>query len=314
MALLERRGLAPRHPAGSFAAELRPGRFLITFLAWVGGVVVLTSLATPLLFGMFEAWRPGFVSFPRLLRRLAVPLALGLLWWIMRRLGVRSWRQVGASREGWRGGDAWRSAAVGFAATALLFAIELAAGSRYLEWEGTWWRPALIVAAAALIALREELVFRGAFVFPFGRLRGAGRLAQALLLPGVYAAAHFARGPSLEREVGWGSGLELWGALLRGARAHPEAFVGLFALGLFLHLLAWRQGHVWGAFGFHAGAVAALQLGGDLSEGVDPKDTLFFIDGLLPGWGAALVLGGGCLVLLRRRPGRDGARQGPGLS
>ena len=286
-------------PAPAFAAEPRPVLFLFAFLAWIAGVIVVTSLLAPPLFTLLEGWKPGFVSFPRLLRRLAIPAALLLLWWILRRLEIRRWRQIGTTREGWRRGDARRAAAAGFAATLSLFGIELVAGSRVMQWEGTWWRPALIVVAAVVIALREELVFRGAFLFPFGRLRGAGALLQLLLIPAVYAAAHFARSQPKGIVVSASAGFELWGALVRGAWAHPEAFSGLFALGLFLHLLARRQGHVWGVVGFHAGAVTAIQLGGDLTEGLNPRHTLFFADGLLPGWGAALVLAAGCLLLLR---------------
>ena len=286
-------------PAPAFAAEPRPVLFLFAFLAWIAGVVVVTSLLTPPLFALLEGWKPGFVSFPRLLRRIAIPAALILLWWILRRLEIHHWRQIGATREGWRRGDALRAAAAGFAATLLLFGLELVAGGRVMQWEGAWWRPALIVAAAIVIALREELVFRGALLFPFGRLRGAGAFLQILLIPAVYAAAHFARSQPKGIVATWAAGFELWGALVRGAWGHPEAFTGLFALGLFLHLLARRQGHVWGAVGFHAGAVTAIQLGGDLTEGLNPRHTLFFADGLLPGWGAALVLGAGCLLLLR---------------
>ncbi len=284
----------------AFAPEARPGAFLLALFGWVAGVVMLTSLATPALFAPIEAAWPDSISFARLLRRLAIPAALLLLWWIARRLEVRHWRQLGATREGWRSGDVWRAAAAGFAASAALFLVELLTGDRVVEWEGTWWRPALIVAAAVGIALREELVFRGAFLFPFGRLGGAGGLLQAFLLPALYAAAHFARGQPKPATVDWSSGFDLWAGLVRSAAAHPPAFTGLFALGLFLHLLARRQGHVWGAVGFHAGAVAAIQLGGDLTEGIDKQHTLFFADGLLPGWGAALVLGAACLLLLRR--------------
>jgi membrane protease YdiL (CAAX protease family) len=301
-------------PPPAFAAEPHPVHFLLAFLAWIAGVVVATSLLTPPLFALFEGWRPGFVSFPRLLRRLAIPAALLLLWWILRRLEIRRWRQIGATGDGWRSGDALRAAAAGFAATLLLFGVELVAGSRVVEWEGTWWRPSLIVVAAIAIALREELVFRGAFLFPFGRLRGTGAILQALLVPGVYAAAHFARSQPKGIAVTWVAGFELWGALVRGAWGHPEAFTGLFALGLFLHLLARRQGHVWGAVGFHAGAVTAIQLGGDLTEGLNPRHTLFFADGLLPGWGAALVLGAACLLLLRppaRHRGSNSPERGP---
>lgn len=298
----------------AFASTARPARFVLALLGWVAGVVVLTALATPALFAAFEAWRPGSISFPRLLRRLAIPMALLLLWWITRRLGVRHWRQIGATREGWRGGDLGRAAAVGFAASSALFAVELLSGDRVAAWEGTWWRPAFIVVAAVVIALREELVFRGAFLFPFGRLGGASALLQALLLPGLYAAAHFARGQPRPLAADARAGFELWAGLLRAARQHPEAFAGLFALGLFLHLLARRQGHVWGAVGFHAGAVAAIQLGGDLTEALNRRHTLFFADGLLPGWGAALLLGAGCLLVARRRPGPNGRGEGPAVA
>src|SRR5512135_1748486 len=115
---------AEGHGETAFAPRLRPGAFLLALFGWFLGVVLVTSLATPPLFAALEAWSPGLVSFPRLVRRLAIPAALLLLWWIARRLEIRHWRQLGATREGWRSGAAWRAAAAGFAATAVLFVVE----------------------------------------------------------------------------------------------------------------------------------------------------------------------------------------------
>ena len=88
--------------AGQRYLQRQTAAFLAALATWVGGVVLLTSLVTPPLHRAFAGEGPDAISFARLLRRLAIPVALLLLWAIARRRGGRHWRQLGATRAGWR--------------------------------------------------------------------------------------------------------------------------------------------------------------------------------------------------------------------
>jgi hypothetical protein len=103
-------------------------------------------------------------------------------------------------------------------------------------------------------------------------------------------------------EVDAWSGFRVWRQLPFAVGEHFEAAIGLFLTGALLYLLAARQGHVWGAVGVHAGAVAMLQLLGTATEPVVGRGALFFVDGILPGWGLSIALAAaiGWLVLRRR--------------
>jgi hypothetical protein len=232
-------------------------------------------------------------------------IAFLTLW--ARRLGLRSFAQIGFTRTGWRSGAAWRGALGGAAVIAALFALELAVGLR--DWTGA---PSLrlvvsVALAGAAIGLVEEGICRGALVFPFGRLRGAGLLAASSAVTALWTVAHFLRG-GRERfpHVDWTSGWTLWAGLPGTVVTSFEAFCGLFAAGLLADRIARRQGHVWGVAGMHAGVAAALQLGGAATDPVRPGQSWFFTDGLLPGWGVA-VIGVVVLAVMAARGRRRGA-------
>ena len=161
--------------------------------------------------------------------------------------------------------------------------------------------------AGAAVGLLEEAVCRGALLFPFGPMSGAALAAANTVTSSLYATAHFLRGGGRESRVDAWSGFRLWGELPGALGDHVEAWVGLFLTGALLYLLAARQGHAWGATGVHAGAVFALQLLGTVTEPVAGADALFFVDGLLPGWGLSALLAAALGVLLARRPRAGGA-------
>ena len=289
----------------AFADRARSGALVGGLALWLAVTVVASSLAAPFVFRLLESTSPGAFPFDRVFRRVAMLVALVHLVVWLRRAGARSWPAVGFTRAGWAGRGAWRAAAVGFAAVAALVVVELVAGTRLPRFELDASGVATALLGGVAIGLLEEGVCRGALVFPFGRLRGVGLAAAAGTISAVYATGHFLRGRERLAEVDWTSGFELWGRVGAAIARSPAAWVGLFVLGLLFDRVARRQGHVWGAAGLHAGAVAALQLG---SDATDPaaSGSLFFTNGLHPDWALTALLALAWLALgVRRRGGAN---------
>jgi uncharacterized protein len=263
---------------------------LLALAAWIGGTVLASTLLAPPVFWLVDALAPDAFRFDRVLRRVALLVAVLLLVAGSRRLGVRGLADIGLgwSAEGRRALVA--GLGIGCGAVALLVAIDLGYGPRTLGGGGlTLSSVVAILAGAALIGLLEEGICRGALLFPFRPLAGARFWIANATVSALYATVHFGRGGPRPREVGWGAGLEVWAGLPRSAWERGEAWVGLFLTGALFYLLARRQGHAWGVVGLHAGAVVALQLAGDLTTAPDGR-SLFLVHGLLPGGGLSLLL------------------------
>lgn len=283
---------------GPWAPASRPGALVAGLVVWLAVTVIVSSLLAPLAFRGVEALSPGAFPFDRVFRRVAMLVALVHLVIWLRRTGVRRWADAGFTREGRRSGAFPRWALAGLLMAAALFAVELVSGTRVASFGLSVSGVAKALVGGTLIGLLEEGVCRGALVFPFGRLRGAALALAAGTISAVYSTGHFARGRTRLAEVDWTSGFELWGRVGEAIAASPEAWVGLFALGLLFDRLARRQGHVWGAAGLHAGAVAGIQLGSDLTD-PSPAGSLFFTNGLHPAWALTALLAIGWLLLAR---------------
>jgi hypothetical protein len=284
----------------AFAPAPRPGALLGGLTLWLAVTVVASSLLAPIAFRVLEAMSPGSFPFDRVFRRVAMLVALVHLVAWLRRAGAQTWPAAGFTRAGWRSGAGWRAAAAGLLAVGALMAIELAAGTRGLNWELDGSSLAKALLGGVAVGLLEEGVCRGALVFPFGRLRGAALAACGLAISAVYSTGHFVRGRTKLAEVDWTSGFDLWGRVGAAIAAAPAAWVGLLVLGLVFDRLARRQGHVWGAAGLHAGAVAALQIASDTTD-PSPAGSLFFTNGLHPAWPLTALLAVAWLALGRKR-------------
>jgi hypothetical protein len=275
----------------AFAPRPRLGELLLVLAGWVGATVVLSSLLAPAAYALVEALAPGRFPFQRVLRRIALLVAVVLLVALRRRIGVRSWNDLGLGGFRARRGETAWGVVAGAATIAVLLLAELAAGTRIAGWNLAWGEVVEALAGAAVIGVLEEGLCRGALLFPFGRLTGARFWIANAATSAIYATAHFARGGGRPREVDWASGWRVWGEIGPAVGNHFEAWVGLFATGALFYALAWRQGHAWGAAGLHAGAVLALQIGGELTDPARGNRSLFLVDGLLPGyWIAALAM------------------------
>jgi hypothetical protein len=225
---------------------------------------------------------------------------------LSRRVGAGNLEAIGMapSRDRLRAGLA--CLAVSFGAVAFLFAVELTLGTRRL---GVTLAPRDVVEAlvgGVLVGLVEEGLLRGALLFPFGRLRGVALWGANAAISAIYATAHFARGTPPGDGVDWAAVWSMWAVLPGRAADRPEAWLGLFLTGALFYVVAYRQGHAWGAAGLHAGAVIGLQWGGGLTAPVVRDDSLLLVNGLLPGYGVAAVAAVAILVL-SLLPAREGS-------
>lgn len=283
------RGVTARSRGDAFAPVARPGALVAGLVLWLAVTVVASSLAAPIAYWAVEALAPGSFPFERVFRRVAMLVALVHLIVWLRRSGVRGWASAGFTRAGRSGAAIPVGAAVGLGAAASIFALDVAFGARGFDFGLGVGAALKALAGGAAIGLLEEGVFRGALVFPFGRVSGWSRAAVATALCALYSTGHFARTRGAFEQIDLTSGFELWRRAGESALGSPEPWVGLFALGLLFDVLARRQGHVWGAVALHAGAVAGLQLCGDLTTGA-PQGTVFFTNGLHPAWPLAAIL------------------------
>ena len=303
-------GRAPTPPdlPSAFWPRPRPAAFFVGLLVWIALSLAASVLLAPLVYPLVEGLAPGRFHFRRVTRRLAQLVALALAIVGLRRLGVRRFAEAGLAWSSGRARQLAQAAGLGFAIVALPILAEFALGAR---------RPAAgiggaalagILASSAIVALLEEGFCRGVLIFPFGRLRGLALASAAALNSALFASAHFVRGGMRGSAVDLAAAWQIWVAVPRAVVEYREAWLGLFVVSLALYLYAWRQEHAWGAIGAHFGAVVALQIAGRVGDVAPEAEPLFFVDGLLPGYGMAALLGVAILVgwglALRRAPAR----------
>lgn len=160
------------------------------------------------------------------------------------------------------------------------------------------------LVAALMIGLVEESYFRGALLAPLGHL--PAWLAVSLVSV-VYAAVHFLGAPLPADDVGWASGL----ASIARSELPLDAFLALFAAGLFLGALRVRFGHIGISAGFHAGWVWLTKLNQAYTD-IVPDSEWRFLEGSFGGtmgtlglvWIGLLGIGWYAVASARRARGR----------
>ena len=186
---------------------------------------------------------------------------------------------------------------------------------------GTAALPGMILVGLAtglVVALIEETFLRGAMQTAITRESGAA-LAIALTSV-VYAALHFVAGKYrvAPADVGFGSGLDMLGEVLRGF-ASPlrilDSFLCLTAVGILLGVVRALTGNIAACIGLHAGWVAVIYV---VRETTVPNTAspAAWLMGEYDGFVGWMVLGwtfviGGVIVWWYRTIGR-GAPPAPG--
>jgi membrane protease YdiL (CAAX protease family) len=276
---------------------MRPIRSLLIYFAVVfpGG-----ALLAPWLYWLAQ-WAASHwsalsglaaIPFHRFLDRSLLGLALICLWPLLRYGGVRSWRELGFVRQGRPGRQILGGFALGWASLAAVALLALACGAsafipthaaaevfRHLI-NATW--------AAMVVAILEELVFRGAL---FGLLRRTMPWPAALIVSSaIYSAVHFIQKAEAALPVQWYSGLALLWAMLCHPPALIPAFLTLFVAGAILALSYQRTGALYFSIGLHAGWIFWLKSYHFLFHASGAHPFFWGTDTMIDGWLSFIVL------------------------
>jgi hypothetical protein len=243
------------------------------------------------------------IPFHRFLDRSLLGLALLCLWPLLRRGGMKSWRDLGFARQGGFACQALRGVAVGWASLAAVALLAFVCGQCVIlnHSAGEVFRCLLSATwAAVAVAIVEELVFRGAL---FGLLRQAMPWTAALVASSaVYAAVHFIKQAETGLPVRWDSGL----ALLWRMLCHPPplipAFLTLFAAGSILALTYQRTGALYVSIGLHAGWIFWLKSYRFFFRQSGAAQSFWGGDKLIDGWLSFLVLAVIFGLIARQKP------------
>lgn len=291
---------SPISPHPAHLRDPRPVRPLALYLlaVFAGG-----ALLAPWLYHAVQALAPSVpvlqaaarMPFARYVNRGLLIVALVGLPFFVRGAGVRRWSDVGIPS----GFIRWRrfgaAFALGFASLALVCAIALLAGGRLLkprtpgELAGQFLG---VLATALVVAVLEELLFRGAM---FGTLRRAMRWPAALAVSSaVYAITHFMHRGETPAQVDWLSGLRVLPTMLAGMTEVRMLFPALLSLalaGVILGLAYQWTGDLSASIGMHAGWIFWLKFYGFATRGAPDVDTWFWGSGkLVDGWLAFVAL------------------------
>lgn len=166
------------------------------------------------------------------------------------------------------------------------------------------------LAAGLLIAVGEELFFRGAV---FSAVRRRGSAADAMIWSSLlFALLHFlkphALGPAHPLE--WSMSWELFAGTFAGfsVREHIDSLLALFLAGLLLAAIRERSGHIGYCIGLHAGWVFVIKLTRLLTDDDEGSPYAFLAgnyDGVIGYLAAAwlgLLLIAGWMIDQRRSP------------
>jgi CAAX protease family protein len=288
---------------------MRPIRSLLIYFVVVfpGGALLAPWLYRLAQWGA-SRWSPlsGLAASPfhRYLDRSLLGLALICLWPLLRCGGVRSWQELGFVRQGRPAWQILRGFALGWASLAAvaLAALTCGASALLLTHSAAEVFRHLINAtlAAVVVAILEELVFRGAL---FGLLRRAMPWPAALILSSaVYSAVHFIKKGEVAMPVQWDSGLSLLWAMFCHPPALIPAFLTLFVAGAILALAYQRTGALYFSIGLHAGWIFWLKSYQFLFHPSGAHPSFWGGETLIDGWLSFLVLAVIFVLIVWRTP------------
>ncbi len=277
---------------------MRPLRALVIYLVvvFIGG-----ALLAPWLYWLAQTVAHSFpqiagAPFHRFVDRSLLLLALGWLWPLMRSLGATSWREAGLVPPLGQGKKFSGGLLLGFISLAVVAGITLGSGNRIFipgltahKIVGTLFNA---IAAAAIVATLEEILFRGGI---FGGLRRMFYWPLALITSSVvYALVHFLQRTELTGTVAWNSGLILLPRMLGGFADFHALVPGFFSLtlaGILLGLAYQRTGNLYFSIGLHAGWIFCLKTYGAFTFNPPHAAAWFWGTGkMIDGWLALWVL------------------------
>lgn len=296
------------HATVSAPARSRRVPAALALAGYLAALVLIVGAASPAMLRLLH--RAGFTGATleevtlRLLEIVAIVLIVPLLA-VLGGGGVRAWGIASQDRWWLRAG---RGALIGVASLgavcAILFVLDVRVVRVDLVADPSIWIAAVAGAAAsaAVIALKEEVLFRGGL---FSAICRAGGATLALWAgAGVYAAAHFLEVPAAPDSEPLRSGFAVLGQAL-GAVARLQNLDSLLALlcaGVVLGVVRLRDGDIAACLGIHFGWVLTIKLFKKLtyiSQATPMRALAGQYDDVI-GWLAALVFAVLALALWRR--------------
>jgi membrane protease YdiL (CAAX protease family) len=301
-------------------ADAPRGRPLRALLLYLVAVFAGGALLAPWLYLGVQALAAEYpalgglarMPFARYVNRALIIAALVGLPFFIRAAGIRRWADVGVAP----GLVRWRPFAVGFGlgfmSLAVVCAVALVAGGRLPRPRTPGDLAAQFLGALAtalVVAVIEELLFRGAF---FGGLRGAVGWKPALAASSLlYGIVHFMARPANPPTVDWLSGLRVLPTMLGGMTEVRTLIPGLLSLalaGVILGLAYQWTGELSASIGIHAGWIFWLKYYGLITKSAPGADVWFWgtrrlTDGWLAFVSIVIVL---ALLLFSQRISRRG--------
>lgn len=272
---------------------------------WIYHGVQALARAWPAVAGLADA------PFHRYVNRCLLVLALAGLWPLLRRLGVRRWRDLGWTFAGNPGRDAATGLLVSWLGMALVAMAALVTGQRgwRLDHDAAEMAGHLVraVLAALVVASMEETLFRGG-VFRALR-REWGFAASAAVSAAIYAWVHFFERPPRPDAVEAFTGFVTLGRMLRGFTEWELLVPGwltLFGVGWALARAVELRGSLWLALGLHAGWIFWIKSYGFWTvERIPAPAGWLGTSKLYDGWLALLVVLVTGLLACRRAVGAE---------
>jgi len=272
--------------------------------AYFGFVFVGGALLAPILHHWAQiaaSWNPWFTRlseypFHRFVNRSLLIAALAGLWPFLKSLNIR-WRELGLSarRTEWQKFAA--GLLIGLVSLALVATIALLVGVRTLRIDHSATEFVAFVgkavSAAVVVALLEELLFRGVL---FSAIRKAhGWIVALILSSSLFALLHFFERKVPETQtIEWFSGFVTLAQMLRGfvdLNQLVPGFVNLFVVGALLAFAYQRTGSLSFSIGLHAGWIFWVKSYSFLTRPLSREVSWFWGTGkLINGWLAFLVL------------------------
>ena len=277
---------------------MRPLRALVIYLVvvFLGG-----ALLAPWLYRLVQTVAPSVshlanAPFHRFLDRSWLLLALAGLWPMLRAFGVASGRDIGLVPPHGQWKRFSGGLLLGFVMLAAVAGTALGSGERTLAQDLTAHKIVGAIfnalAAAAFIAVLEEILFRGGI---FGGLRRTFYWPLALAVSSlIYAFVYFLQRMEPAGPVGWNSGLVLLPRMLGGFADFHALVPGFFSLllaGVLLSLACQHTGNLYFSIGLHASWIFWLKIYGAFTTDTRHAADWFCGTGkLIDGWLAFLVL------------------------
>jgi membrane protease YdiL (CAAX protease family) len=244
--------------------------------------------------------------FRRIVNRCLLFLALAGIWPLIKALGVRSWQEIGInrSRPFWR--DLGKGLLIGSALLWIAAACSLAVDSAM--WDSSFTFAMLrrqipgILATACVVALLEEILFRGAL---YKSLLRSSRNSVAMIASScIYSVTHFFARPQDPAQIDWSSGFKILGGMLAGFTDLETVFPGFLSLTLvgIMLVLAFRQtGALYVSMGLHAALVFWIRLYSLSTNQLTNGNSWFWgTEKLIDGWFCFLLLSAATLLFLPR--------------